>query len=70
MKRSKATFTKATDDLLKQEYDPSKETKFIKVIDNNMPVDYGIKLNLVPKVTNIIVLSPEGEDITKAYLPM
>ena len=66
-KCTEAAFAKAADASLKWEYDPSKETKFIKVVDDCTPVDYGIKPDLVPKVTDVIVVSSDGEESTKVF---
>ena len=66
-KCTEAAFAETADASLKWEYDPSKETKFIKVVDNCTPVDYGIEPDLVPKVTDVIVVSPNGEESTKVF---
>ena len=63
-KRTEATSAEAADASFKQEYDPSKETKFIKVVDNFTPVDYGIQPDLVPKID----VSPKGKKALRSFI--
>ena len=64
---SAATAAKASDAAVKQEHDPSKHVRYVRVSDSSTPVDFGIELDLVPQVTDILVIEPDGTESTKVY---
>ena len=66
-KHTAAAATKAGDAAAKKEHDPTKEVRYIQVIDDCTPVDFGIEPDLVPKVTDVIVIAPDGTENTKVY---
>ena len=62
-----ATASEAADASQKQEYNPIKEIKFVKVVDDCTPIDYRIENDFIPKVTDVIVVAPDGTKSTKVY---
>ena len=55
------------DAAVKQEHNPSKDIKYVRVLDDCTPVDFGIEPDLVPKVTDVIVIAPDGTESTKVH---
>ena len=66
-RRSAATAAKTSDAVVKQEYDPSKHVRYVHVLDSSTPVDFGIESDLVPKVTDVLVIEADGTESTKVY---
>ena len=64
---SAATAAKASDAVVKQEHDPSKHVRYVPVLDSSTPMDFGIEPDLVPQVTDILVIEPDGTESTKVY---
>ena len=62
-----ATSAEEANATVKEEHDPSKATKYIKVLDDCTLVDFGIEPDLIPKVADIIVIAPDGTESTKVY---
>ena len=65
--RSAATAVEASDAVVKQEHDPSKHVRYVRVLDSSTPVGFGIQPDLVPQVTDILVIEPDGTESTKVY---
>ena len=64
---STATAAEASDTAVKQEHDPSKHVRYVRVLDSSTPVDFGIEPDLVPQVTDVLVIEPDGTESTKVY---
>ena len=62
-----AASTEKADATVKQEHDPSKAMKYIRVLDDCTPIDFGIEPDLIPKVADIIVIASDGTESTKVY---
>ena len=51
----------------KGECDPSKAIKYVHVVDDATPVDYGLDVDLVPTVMDVIIKEPGGKESTRVY---
>ena len=52
-KQAAAVSAKEADTIVKQEHGPFKEIKYVRDLDDCIPVDFGIEPDLVPKVTDV-----------------
>ena len=66
-KHVEASTAEQADATSKGECDPSKAIKYVHVVDDATPVDYGINPDLVPTVTDVIVKEPDGKESTRVY---
>ena len=65
--QAKAATARATDAQASGEHDPSKETKYVTMVGDMTPVDYGFDPKLVPQVLDVIVIDADGSESTKIY---
>ena len=66
-KRAEAATAEQADATSKGECDPSKAIKYVRVVDDATPVDYGLNADLVPTVTDVIIKEPNGRESTRVY---
>ena len=66
-KRVEAVAAEQADAASKGECDPSKAIKYVRVVDDATPVDYGLDVDLVPTVMDVIVKEPDGIESTRVY---
>ena len=66
-KHAEAATAEQADAATKGEHDPSKAIKYVCVVDDTTPVDYGLEAGLIPTVTDMIVKEPDGRESTKVY---
>ena len=66
-KHAEAATAEQADATSKGECDPSKAIKYVRVVDDTTPVDYGLDADLVPTVTDVIIKEPDGKESTRVY---